>query len=95
MCTYYLTNYPIVEKLNLQNCFKKHNHSFTLLTRGKISDWSKMRAFADDKVNAIEKLKFVLERVKNIVGKGENAGNQHFLHFPQCFQQLSVSGVVL
>ena len=23
--------------------------------------------------------------VKNIVGKRENAGNQHFLHFPQCF----------
>ena len=22
---------------------------------------------------------------KNIVGKGENAGNQHFLLFPQCF----------
>ena len=23
---------------------------------------------------------------ENIVGKGENAGNQHFLLFPQCFQ---------
>ena len=22
---------------------------------------------------------------KNIVGKGENAGDQHFLLFPQCF----------
>ena len=22
---------------------------------------------------------------KNIVGKGENAGNQHFLPFPKCF----------
>ena len=22
----------------------------------------------------------------NFVGKGENAGNQHFLLFPQCFQ---------
>ena len=22
---------------------------------------------------------------ENIVGKGENAGNQHFLFFPQCF----------
>ena len=29
---------------------------------------------------------FVFERVKNIVGKGENAGYQHFLHFPQCFK---------
>ena len=24
---------------------------------------------------------------ENIVGKGENAGNQHFLLFPQCFQE--------
>ena len=23
---------------------------------------------------------------ENIVGKGENAGNQHFLLFPPCFQ---------
>ena len=23
---------------------------------------------------------------ENIVGKGENAGNRHFLLFPQCFQ---------
>ena len=23
--------------------------------------------------------------IENIVGKGENAGNQHFLLFPQCF----------
>ena len=38
-----------------------------------------MKAFADDKINVTEKLKFVLERVENIVGKGENAGYQHFL----------------
>ena len=31
--------------------------------------------------------KFVLGRVKkNILGKGENAGYQHFLLFPKCFQ---------
>ena len=28
-------------------------------------------------------------RVENIVGKGENAGYQHFLLFPQCFQKAS------
>ena len=39
-----------------------------------------------------EKLKFVLERVENIVGKGENAGYQHFLLFPQCFQKASFQG---
>ena len=29
----------------------------------------------------------VFDRVENIVGKGENAGYQHFLHFPQCFEK--------
>ena len=40
-----------------------------------------MKPFADDKINVTQKLKFVLGRVENIVGKGENAGNQHFLLF--------------
>ena len=31
-------------------------------------------------------------RVVNIVGKGENAGYQHFLLFPQCFQEAFYSG---
>ena len=55
-------------------------------------DRSKFRAFADDKINVIQKLKFVLRREENIMGKGENAGNQHFLLFPQCFQNASFSG---
>ena len=42
----------------------------------------------------LKKLKFVLGQVENIVGKGENAGYQHFLLFPQCFQKLSVFRVV-
>ena len=29
----------------------------------------------------------VFNRVENIVEKGENAGYQHFLLFPQCFQK--------
>ena len=29
---------------------------------------------------------------ENIVGKGENAGHQHFLLFQKCFQKLSSSG---
>ena len=47
-----------------------------------------MKAFGDDKINVTEKLKFVSASVKNIVGKGENAGNQHFLVFPLCFLSL-------
>ena len=29
--------------------------------------------------------------MENTVGKGENAGDQQFLLFPQCFQKLSSS----
>ena len=50
-------------------------------------DQSKLEAFADDTINVTQKLKFVLGRVENIVGKGENAGNQHFLLSPQCFSK--------
>ena len=34
----------------------------------------------------------VFDRVENIVGKGENAGYQHFLLFPQCFKKASMCG---
>ena len=51
-------------------------------------DLSKLKAFADDKMNVAKNLKIVLGRVENIVGKGENAENQHFLLFPQCFQNV-------
>ena len=40
------------------------------------------------------KLKFVLGRVENIVGKGENAGHQLFLLFPQWFQKAFASGLL-
>ena len=66
---------------------------FNSLPHEKILDWSKLKAFADDKIKVTEKLKFVLGRVENTVGKGENAGYQHFLLFPQCFQKASFSGV--
>ena len=50
-----------------------------------------MKAFADDRTHVTEKLKFVLGKTENIVGKGENAGYQHFLLFPHCFQKASFS----
>ena len=33
----------------------------------------------------------ILDRVKNFVGKGENAGYQHLPILPQCFQKPSFS----
>ena len=50
-----------------------------------------MTAFGDNKINVTEKLKFFFARVEIIVGKRENAGNQHFLVFPR-FSKPSFSG---
>ena len=44
------------------------------LPNDNILDWSKFKAFAGNKINVTKqnyKLKFVLEMVENIVGKGE------------------------
>ena len=51
-----------------------------------ISDWSKLKAFADDKLNVTQNIKVVFHGIENMVEKEENAGYQHFLLFPQCFQ---------
>ena len=42
-------------------------------------DWFKLKAFADKKKGKCGKKR------KNILGKGEIAGYQHFLHFPKYF----------
>ena len=65
---------------------------FNSLPDNKILDRSKLKQMSNDKVDVTKKLKFVVERVENIVGKVENAGYQHFLLFPQCFQKASYTG---
>ena len=57
------------------------------LPNGKILDWSRFKEFAEDKINVTENIEFLLERLENIVGKGENAGYQHFLLFAQPFSK--------
>ena len=64
------------------------------LPNNKILDWFEFRGFAVDKINVTEKMIFIQGRMVNIVGKGENAGYQHFLLFPQCFQKLSFTGAI-
>ena len=76
----------------MTNNYRRNQEFFSPLPNNKISDWSKFKAIADDKINVTEKLKFVLGRVENIVRKGENAGHQHFLLFSQCFPKASFSG---
>ena len=65
---------------------------FNSLPNDKILDQSKSKAFADDKIQFVEMMIYILDMVENTVGKGENAGYQHFLLFPQCFPKLSSLG---
>ena len=63
-----------------------HN-SFNPFPNDKILDYTKLKAFADDNSTLAEKMISVYDRIENIVGKGGNAGYQHFLLFPQSFQK--------
>ena len=50
---------------------------------------TKLKAFADDKLNIIKMAISLLDRVENSVGEGENAGFQQFLLFPPCLSKPS------
>ena len=77
-------NASFSKSLKVGTVWESPNHLPTTI----FLDWSKKKAYADNQRKKVtEKLKFVLEILGNIVGKGENAGNQHFLLFPQCFQK--------
>ena len=61
---------------------------FNPLPNDNVWDVTQLKAFADDKLNLARMMNSLLEREENTVGKGENAGYQQFLLFPQCFQNL-------
>ena len=81
---------PWCRKCQVQTLVKTLNP----LPKGKILDWSKLKAFADDKIIVTEMMIFLPNRIENIVGKGENASYQHFLLFPRCFLKPSFSGLL-
>ena len=56
---------------------------------------SKFKTFAGDKSKVAQMKEFGFDSVENTVRKGTNAGNQHFLLFPQCFQKASFSGFLI
>ena len=64
---------------------------FNSLPNDKIIACSKFKSLADDKIDMTQNLKFVLERVENILGKGENADYQHFLIVQECYEKPSLS----
>ena len=51
----------------------------------KILDLCECKTFADGNLNVARMETFIVDRVENIVQKGENAGYRHILLFPQCF----------
>ena len=78
----------------IQHFLPNHDifYPFNVSPNGNILDWSKLKAFAVDKINVAEMMISLSDRAENIVRKGENAGYRHFLLFPQCFQKPSISG---
>ena len=56
------------------------------LPNNRILEQLKLKAFAGDKINVGQKRHFVFGTIEIIALKGENTSYQHFLHFPQCFQ---------
>ena len=56
-------------------------------------DKTKLKAFADDKLNVAVMMIQVFDGVENTVGKEENVGYQHFLLFLQSFQKYISLGV--
>ena len=62
---------------------------FNPFPNDKILDETKLKACADDKLNNKNDI-YICDGVENIVGKGENAGYQHFLLFPLCFQKACI-----
>ena len=60
------------------------------LPSDKILDMAKLKAFVDDKSKVTKMIIFLSDTAENSVRKGENAGYQHFLLFPQCFPKPSL-----
>ena len=58
------------------------------LPNDKILALSKLKAFADDKLDVSKMMISLLHTMENTVRKGENAGFKHFLLFTQCFISL-------
>ena len=72
--------------------FLLSTNAFISLPNNKILDLTKLKAFADDKMNVAQVMISVFDRVENTEGKGKIVGYQHFLLSPQCFQKLSFLG---
>ena len=60
-------------------------NTLTLYQTTKLALTKLKTSFAEDKFHVAIMMISAYDRVVNILGKGENAGYQHFLLFPPCF----------
>ena len=79
-------------QMTILSFMKMAGSSLNPLPNAKVLDETKFKAFADDKLSNKKIIVLHFIRVENIVAKGENAGYQHFLLFPQCFQKPCFQG---
>ena len=68
-------------------CACQLQSTFNSLPNDKILDWSKVKAFADDKRNVIEKLKFVFGKGRKHCGKRRKCWLPAFSPFPTMFSK--------
>ena len=68
--------------------------SVTYLKDDEILSFSKLKAFVENNFNVAQMGQYFFDIVKYIVEKGENAGFQHFLLFPQCIQKSLKVGIM-
>ena len=85
------SSFPTIQYFQSKSYYLNHNE-FNSLLNNKILDCSKLKVLVDNKIIVNEKVIFGLGRMENIMGKGENAGYQHFLLFLPCFQKASYTG---
>ena len=67
---------------------KSAGRDFNPLPNDKISDETKLKAFANKKLNVARMMIALFNRVENTVGKEENAGYLHFSPFPTVFSRV-------
>ena len=72
-------------------------NAFTLfksVPNNKFLAWSKLKTFADDKLDVVKMMISVFDRLENTMGKGKSAGYQHFHFFRQCSPNPSSLGLL-
>ena len=69
------------------NTVEKEENAVNPFPNDNISDWSKLKEYADNNFRLDENGREFSKQVGNTVGKGEIACYEQFLLFPQCFQK--------